>query len=49
MIVTLCERSPEATKMIVSHIDFGHVTVFLGEMMGSEQDEFLFETIEDEI
>lgn len=49
MIVTLCERSPEATKMIVTHIDFGHVTVFLGEMMGSEQDEFLFETIEDEI
>ena len=35
--------------MIVTHIDFGHVTVFLGEMMGSEQDEFLFETIEDEI
>lgn len=48
MIVTLCERKPNATKMIVAHIDFGDVTVFLGEMIGSEQEEMLFETIEKE-
>jgi hypothetical protein len=45
-VVTLCERNPNATKMIVAHIEYGDVTVFLGEMIGSEQDELLFETIE---
>lgn len=48
MIVTLCERNPNNTKMIIAHIDFGDVTVFLGEMIGTEQDEMLFETIEKE-
>lgn len=46
-IVTLCERHPDATKMIVAHIDFDEITVFLGEMIGSEKDELLFETIKD--
>ena len=46
MIVTLCERDLNNTKMIVAHIDFGDVTVFLGEIMGTEQEEMLFETID---
>ena len=46
MIVTLCERNSDATKMIVAHIDYGEVTVFLGEMVGSEKDEMIFETVE---
>ena len=45
MVVTLCERNSDATKMIVAHIDYGEVTVFLGEMIGTEQDEMIFETI----
>ena len=46
MIVTLCERNSDATKMIVAHIDYGEVTVFLGETIGSEKDEMIFETVE---
>ena len=46
MIVTLCERNSAATKMIVAHIDYGEVAVFLGEMIGSEKDEMIFETVE---
>jgi hypothetical protein len=45
MIVTLCERDSNATKMIVAHIEYGEVTIFLGEMIGTEQDEMIFETI----
>lgn len=45
MIVTLCERDPNATRMIVAHIDYGEVAVFLGEMIGTERDEMIFETI----
>ena len=44
-IVTLCERSSE-NKIIVANIEYGEITVFLGEMLGSEEDEFIFETVE---
>lgn len=44
-IVTLCERSSE-NKIIVANIEYGEITVFLGEMLGTEKDELLFETVE---
>ena len=46
-IITLCERSENATKMIVARIEYGEISVFLGEMLGSEEDEMIFETVEE--
>ena len=45
-IITLCERSVNSTKMIVARIEYGAISVFLGEMLGSEEDEMIFETVE---
>lgn len=44
-VVTLCDRNPDTTKMIVAHIEYGDITVFLAEMIGSEQDEMIYETV----
>lgn len=44
-IVTLCERDCNSKKMIVAHIDYDGITVFLAEILGTEQDEMIFETI----
>ena len=46
MIVTLCERDPNNTKMMIVYIDVVDVTVFLGEIMRTEQEEMIKETIE---
>ena len=46
-IITLCERSANSTKMIVARIEYGTISVFLGEMLGSEEDEMIFETVEE--
>lgn len=44
-VVTLCDRNSDSTKMIVAHIDYGDITVFLAEMIGTEQDEMIYETV----
>ena len=44
-IVTLYEKGCNSKKMIVAHINYGEVTVFLAEVLGTEQDEMIFETI----
>ena len=44
-VVTICDRNLGSTKMIVAHIDYGNITVFLAEMIGTEQDEMIYETV----
>lgn len=47
-MITLCEKNPESTKMIIAFLTSGELEIWEAEMLGTEQDEKIFTLMQED-